>query len=69
MSLLTASSTACISAHSIVVVASNAAVVDSSGVVRLEGVNELPVSTGTCVLALRDVRVVWLETVPLPSTD
>jgi len=51
------------------VVASNASVVDSSGVVTLEGVAELPVSAGTCVLPVPDVTVVWLETVPLPSTD
>jgi hypothetical protein len=54
--------------HSIVVVASNAAVVDPSEVERLEGDDELSVSTATCVLPLPDVTVVWLETVPLPST-
>jgi len=60
MSLLTASSTACISAHSIVVVVSNATVVDPSDVERLEGVDVLP---------LPDATVVWLETVPLLSPD
>ncbi len=73
--LLTSSLTACISAHSIVVVAPNAAVVDSSRVERLEGSDELPVSDptivvpaldATCVLPVSGVRVVWLESVPVP---
>jgi hypothetical protein len=69
MSLLTASSTACISAHSIVVVVSNATVVDPSDVERPEGVNELPVSGATLVLTLPDATVVWPETVSVPSED
>jgi hypothetical protein len=43
--------------------------VDLSDVERPKGVDELPVSAGTCVLPVPDVTVVWLETVPLPSTD
>jgi hypothetical protein len=58
MSLLTASSTACISAHSIVVVASDPAVVDPSEVERVVGVDELPVSAANCVLPIADLRVV-----------
>ncbi len=69
ISLLTDSSTACISAHSVVVVASKAAVVDPSALERVDGVDELPVSDPTVVLPLPDVTDVWPETVPLPSPD
>jgi hypothetical protein len=58
ISLLTASSTACISAHSAVVVASNSAVVDPSEVERVDGIDELPVSAATCVLPVADARFV-----------
>jgi hypothetical protein len=58
ISLLTASSTACISAHSVVVVASNSAVVDSGELERVDGADELPASAATCVLPVADVRIV-----------